>query len=165
MTVTVKVDGQAELEKALFALGSTSTARRVGQRALMVAAEPMVEAIQRFAPKDKMNLDRSIKAQPSNRDRNRDTASVVIGIDGSVNPTVTMARQSNGKRKGPVIDLGVAGYSVMQEFGTPKMAANPFMRPGFDATAALVITRVGATLGSEIEKSAARLAKKQARGG
>ena len=161
MTVTVKVAGLADLEKALFALGSTSTARRVGQRALMVAAEPMVAAIQRFAPKDKMNLDRSVKAQPSNRDRSRDTATVVIGIDGSVKPTVTLARQGQGKRKGPVIDLGVAGYGVLQEFGTEKMAANPYFRPGFDATAELVITRVGLTLGPEIEKSAARLAKKR----
>ena len=63
----IKVEGLAELEKALFQLGSTSTARRVGQRALIAASEPMVAAIKGLAPKDHMNLEMAIQAQPSNR--------------------------------------------------------------------------------------------------
>lgn len=166
MSVSVKVEGLAELEKTLFELGSTSTARRVGQRALIEAAQPMVTAIKRFAPKDEMNLEESVKIQASNRNRNADTAEAVIGIDGSVKPAVARPRQrASSKRQGAAIDLGVSGYGPMQEFGTVKMQANPFFRPGFQAEAAATIVRVGQTLGPEIEKSAARLAKKRARAG
>ncbi len=161
----IKVEGLAELEKQLFQLGSTSTARRVGQRALMEAAKPMVEEIRTLAPKDEMNLAQSVRAQPSNRNRREDTAEVVIGIAGWVKPAVEVPRERASARNKPRIDLGVAGYGPMQEFGTEKMDANPFFRPGFDATAELVIRRVGQTLGPEIEKSAARLAKRQAKAG
>lgn len=158
----IKVEGLAQLEQALFQLGSPSTARRVGQRALIVAAEPMVAAIAALAPKDRHKLDQSIKAQPSNRNRSRDTAEVVIGIDGGVDPAQTKTRKRGA---GQYVDPGVSGYAVIQEFGDAKMAANPFMRPGFAATAEAVILRTGTTLGPEIEKSAARLARKQARAG
>ncbi|PKB19655.1 HK97 gp10 family phage protein [Novosphingobium kunmingense] len=166
MSGLVKVEGLADLEKLLFELGSPSTARRVGQRALLTAAEPMVEAIKGLAPKDEMNLAASVKAQASNRNRRNDVAEVVIGIDGSVKPTTTVPRQrAGGKRKDAVKDLGVSGYGPMQEFGTEKMAANPFFRPGFDATAETVIRRTGTTIGPEYEKAAARLAKRRARAG
>lgn len=161
----IKVKGLAELEKQLFALGSTSTARRVGQRALLEAAKPMVDEIKARAPKDEMNLAESVKAQASNRNRREDTAEVVIGIAGWVKPAVEVPRERANASQKPRIDLGVSGYGPMQEFGTEKMEANPFFRPGFDATAELVIRRVGQTLGPEIEKSAARLAKRQAKAG
>ena len=166
MSGSIKVAGLAELEQALFQLGSASTARRVGQRALLVAAEPMVAAIKGFAPKDKFNLEHAVKAQASNFNRRADTAEVVIGLDGSVKPTVQVARRRNSaKRSGPAIDLGVSGYGPMQEFGTAKMAANPFYRPGFDATAEQVILLTGRTLGPEIEQAAARLARRRAKAG
>lgn len=161
----IKVEGLADLEKTLFALGSTSTARRGGQRALMEAAKPMVQEIAQLAPKDEMNLAQSIKAQPSNRNRREDTAEVVIGIAGWVKPAVTIARAGQGgDGRAERIALGVSGYGPMQEFGTEKMQANPFFRPGFDATAEQVIRLVGVTLGPEIQKSARRLSGKQARG-
>lgn len=160
----IKVEGLADLEKALFQLGSTSTARRVGQRALMTASEPMVDAIKGYAPKDEMNLDQSVMAQPSNANRRDDLAEVVIGIDGSVKPTTSVERKrQSSKRSGPVKDLGVTGYAPMQEFGTEKMQANPFFRPGFDATAEAVIRGVAVPLGAEIEKAAARQARRAAK--
>lgn len=161
----IKVEGLAELEKALFQLGSTATARRVGQRALLKAAEPMVAEIRQLAPRDEMNLAESVMAQPSNRNRRDDTAEVVIGIAGWIKPAVTLPRQKQSRSGRTVrIALGVAGYGPMQEFGTEKMQANPFFRPGFDATVEVVIRRLGTTLGPEIEKSAARLSAKRAKG-
>lgn len=154
----IKVEGLAQLEQALFQLGSTSTARRVGQRALLVAAEPMVDAIRALAPKDKGMLAESVKAQASTKNRSADTAEVVIGIDGSVQPPTVLTRK---RGKGQYRDPGVMGVAVLQEFGDSKMAANPFLRPGFDATAEAVILRAGQTLGPEIEKAAARQARRK----
>lgn len=159
---SIRVEGLAELEKALFDLGSTSTARRVGQRALVEGAAPMVAAIQALAPKDQGDLVQSIKIQPSTRNRSKDTAEAVIGIDSSVQPPVMVTRK---RGKGTYRDPGVSGVAVLQEFGDSQMAANPFMRPGFDATAAGVIINIGRYLGPEIEKSAARLARRRAKAG
>lgn len=165
MTVTVSVDGLADLEKALFELGSTSTARRVGQRALMQAAQPMVDRARANAPDDPntpLGLKQAIAAKPSNRNRSRDTAEVIIGIDWDIEPARDVARKSG---RGTYRDPGVGGNALMQEFGTTKMKAQPFMRPALDAEAENTIRRVGETLGPEIEKSAARLAKRRAKKG
>lgn len=156
--MSIRVEGLAQLEQALFQLGSTSTARRVGQRALLVAAEPMVTAIKAFAPRDKGMLAESVKAQASTKNRSADTAEVVIGIDQSVQPPVVLPRK---RGKGQYRDPGVLGVSVLQEFGDSRMAANPFFRPGFAATAEQVILLTGRTLGPEIEKSAARMARRK----
>lgn len=162
MSLSIEVKGLADLEKALFELGSTSTARRVGQRALLEGAKPMVELAQALAPKDRPLLSRAIAAQASNRNRSKDTAEVVIGIDSSLDPAVWKMRK---RGKGGYRDPGVAGEAVVQEFGTEKMQANPFMRPAFDAEAETLIRTVGLFLGPEIEKAAARLARRQAKAG
>ena len=156
--MSIKVEGLAELEKNLFQLGSTSTARRVGQRSLLIGSEPMVSAIKALAPKDKGMLAESVKAQASTKNRSADTAEVVIGIDQSVQPPVVVSRK---RGKGQYRDPGVMGVAVLQEFGDSKMPANPFFRPGFEATAEAVILRAGQTLGPEIEKAAARQARRK----
>lgn len=151
----------------------------------------MVAAIKALAPDDAATagaLKESIKIQNSsaarlsrgqggfraNLDR-EDAATVVIGIDSSERETVWRARK-RGQRKGKnqarpqrganlgeVKDVGVAGYAVIQEFGSEKMQANPFMRPGFEATAEQVIRGVAVSLKAEIEKSASRLARRTAK--
>lgn len=165
MSVTFKMDGLADLEKALFELGSTSTARRVGQRALMQGAVPMVQRARANAPDDPrtaLGLKEAVAAKPSNRNRSRDTAEVIIGIDWNIEPARDVPRK---RRRGTYRDPGVGGNAVMQEFGTVKMKAQPFMRPAFDAEAENTIARVGEALAVEIQKSAARLAKRRAKKG
>lgn len=162
MTFTIKVEGLAELDQALFELGDALQARNAGKRALMTGAAPMVAAIQRLAPKEQGFLAESVEAQPARRNRG-DLATVLIGINPAVKPTVTVPREEEGQRTGPVEDLGVAGVGPIQEFGTPKMAANPFFRPGFDAEAAATVGRVGDALRPEIEEAARRVERKTAR--
>lgn len=165
MSLTIKVEGLATLEQALFELGSTSTARRVGQRALMEAAEPMVARIKALAPDDPrtpLGLKQAIAAKPSNRNRSSDTAEVIIGMNWDIEPARDVPRKSG---RGTYRDPGVGGNALIQEFGTTKRKAQPFMRPAFDAEAENTIRRVGQTLGPEIEKSAARLARRRAKKG
>lgn len=53
--------------------------------------------------------------------------------------------------------------AITEEFGKYNQAANPYMRPAFDAQAVGTIDRVGEGLWPEIEKTAARRARKLAR--
>lgn len=55
--------------------------------------------------------------------------------------------------------------AVPQEFGTFDQPAQPFMRPAWDATQMKVLDIVKGQLGGEIEKAAARVARKRARNG
>lgn len=164
MSVNVSIKGAGlAAEGALLELGSTSTARRVGQRTLMVAGEPMRALIAQLAPDDPAtspSLRDTVAMKPSNRDRNRDTATVLIGIDPDVQPAVVVQRK---RGKGTYRDPRAAGVSVIKEFGDDREPASPFFRPGFEGQAAATIVRVGQLIGPEIEKSAARLARRRAK--
>lgn len=181
--MTFNISGTRELEKALFDLGSNLSARRIGRKVLTEASRPMVEMARALAPDDPNTpgaLKESIKAQSAknaalnrgegalraNLDRD-EVAGIVIGIDGDLRPHVLKPRKRGvqskrsrrGKRGGMVEDLGVAGYSVIQEFGSKKMEANPYMRPAFDAEAAATIVRSVGILREELRKAAARIRK------
>lgn len=49
--------------------------------------------------------------------------------------------------------LSAAEYSIYNEFGTPKMAARPFMRPAIDEGKAEIQNAVSHTLNIEINKA------------
>lgn len=179
MSVTIKIDSRA-LDKALHDLGNHMQARRIGRKTLTQAGKPMLDLAVALAPDDPNTsgaLKQSIKMQPARKaalgrggagllaELDRDeVVGVVIGIDAEVLPTVMKPRQRGkqtgrerrGKRGGLVEDLGVAGYSVIQEFGSVRMAANPFMRPAFDAEAEGTIRRSVTILEQEIAKAVAR---------
>lgn len=163
----VEFKGGLQLEAALKALGDPKAARRTGARALKLAAAPIVASAEERAPHLSGVLEISIGQQPQRRKRqgNGDVVGVIIGIDGSKKPTVEHPREGNGKRKGPVKDLGVYAYAAFQELGTEKMAANPFLGPAWEAEKDATIQRIGTELWSEISKTAARQARQRAKAG
>lgn len=177
MTISIKIDGALEIQKALEELGDPKIVRRLVRRVIKQAGQPMVEAARNLAPVDEGNLRESIKVEAGKRDRKTpDVTSLVLGIDASVQPAVYYPRQKPRKtptrkfRSGrvPIVatmwrDPGVAGVAWIKEFGTPTKAATPFMRPAFDLEGPATIERFGQLAGPEIEKTAARLAKRRAK--
>ncbi|NJC06516.1 HK97 gp10 family phage protein [Sphingomonas kaistensis] len=57
-----------------------------------------------------------------------------------------------------------AFHAPFVEFGTVKMAADPFLRPAFDANADKMVESLRASLEVEVRKAAVRRAKKLAKG-
>jgi HK97 gp10 family phage protein len=57
-----------------------------------------------------------------------------------------------------------AFHAPFVEFGTVKMAADPFLRPAFDSDAGSMVDRLRQFFGVEVRKAAARKAKKLAKG-
>lgn len=106
--VRVEIEGWEELEAKLKALGEKINAQEVMEEALMAGGVIVQEAITFFAPVDTGQLGGSIEISKKGREKH----SIRIG------PT------------------GAGFYGRFQEYGTSKMAAQPFMRPAFDATAA-----------------------------
>jgi HK97 gp10 family phage protein len=163
--VKVDIKGGRELEAKLRELGNKVTARAVGRRALLKAAEPIRDTAKRLAPDDPATgagqyLPESIKVAPGRRNKG-DRTWALVGIDASVDPAQDKPRQGGGTYRDP----GVAGVSVIQEFGAPaaNVPPHPFMRPSWEHHKAATPQRIVDELGPEIEKAAQRIARKRAR--
>lgn len=178
MKVTFK--GGVELQAALRELGSKVTAKNVGKRALLKAAEPIRDRAKALAPDDPATgigkyLKESIKAAPGKRNRG-DRVWALVGIDADVDPPTYHPRQkaravqTRKFRDGrsPAVatqwrDPGVAGVAGIIEFGRPGVPAKPFMRTAWEAEKAATPDRIATELASEIDKAAARAARKAAK--
>ena len=142
---TVKLIGMRELERALAQLPQ-ATRRRTVQNALRKGGEPIARAARAYVPVDEGNLRESITVSAS------------------------LARSQRGDRGSfaPVemyVGPGQHPQAIMQEFGTYKEPAQPYMRPAWDTMRYTALDLIGAHLGLEIEKTARRVARKAAKGG
>jgi HK97 gp10 family phage protein len=141
----VKVEGLSQLAAALDELPKRA-ARSTLQRVLKKAATPTRDAAQAKAPRLTGSLQKS----------------VVIGT------RLTRRQKSDAKKDGKFfaeIHVGTASrHGIPEEFGTFKDVAQPFMRPAWEANQAGALKIIETELGGEIEKTAARLARKAAKG-
>lgn len=147
MPTFVKFEGGKELERALGALPSKATARNTLQRGLKKAAEPVRDVWQSIAPRLTGHYAESIVVGPSSR--------------------LTSRQKKDAKKEGKFfaeIHIGTSDPAGQQEeFGNVHQPANPSGRPAWDATKDRVLAGLGKFFGSEIEKTAARAAKKAGR--
>lgn len=169
---TVRIEGLRELDDALAQLPK-ATAKNCLRRALQTAAIPIVMAAKIFAPFRSGGLRRSIgvskikftagaagkrafaEAMAGGATRQEAGALAAAANAGADNAGITSA----------VIVIGPARlrYAGMQEFGTVKHGAHPYMRPAWDGHSAEAADLIKAELKTEIDKAAARLARKAAR--
>lgn len=153
-TGSVELSGFRELDETFYELGKTlgkGVLRRVGTKAL----EPMAERARAAVAVRKGFLQRSIHVGTRLARSQRQKPSRIAGggsfrLDAKDDVTVHM---------GP----GQDPAAITEEFGKYNQAPAPFMRPAFDAEAEPTIRRVGDGLWPEIEKTAARRARKLAR--
>lgn len=146
MATFVKLEGGKELARALEELPKT-TARNTLDRGLKKVAKPVQTVWKSLAPKDEGHYAESI----------------IVG------KRLTRPQARDAKREGKhfaEIHVGTADPAGMQqEFGNINHPAQPSGRPAWDATKDNALKDFGTELGKEIEKSAARLAKKAAKFG
>lgn len=152
---SVELEGFRELDDTFYALGKAlgkGVLRRVGRRAL----EPMAEHARASVAVRTGRLKRSIHVGTVLAKSQRAKGPVRIAGTGEF-------------RADPLNDVtvymgpGQDPAAIQEEFGNAHQAADPFMRPAFDAEAVATIKRVADGLWPEIEKTAARRARKLAR--
>ena len=146
----VKLTGFRELEAALGQF-TKSTERGILKRVATQALEPFLEEAKRLVPVDEGTL--------------RD--SLVIGT--SLNRSAKRAERKEPK-DGVRVYAGTASRNaVPREFGALKdgsrerVRAQPYMRPAWDQKQDEVLDRVVDGLKPEIDKTAARVARRAAR--
>ncbi len=141
---TVKVEGLADLERALQLLPKAN-AKAVLRRTLIQAGEPVAKTARALVPREHGYLAESIDVSPK-----------------------LSGRQSKLHTKESPVEMfigpGPDPAAHLQEFGTgPGHQAQPFLRPAWDQHQAEVLDTIANLTWIEIEKTAARLAKKAAR--
>ena len=141
---TVKVEGLADLERALRELPQAN-AKAVLRRTMKQAGEPVAKTARALVPKEHGYLAESI----------------------DVSPKLSSRQATMNNKQSPVemyIGPGTDPAGHLQEFGTgPGHHAQPFLRPAWDQHQTEVLDTIANLTWIEIEKTAARLAKKAAR--
>jgi HK97 gp10 family phage protein len=144
--VIVKIEGLKELDKALGELPK-ATAKATLRRVLVEGGELIASAARRGAPVDEHYLYESIDVSTKLNRRQR-----------------SLHKDESGKMFQEMFVGTNNPAGVQQEFGNEHNAAQPFMRPAWDAKKQDALERITVLLWGEIEKSAQRLARKAAKG-
>jgi HK97 gp10 family phage protein len=141
---SVRVEGLAELEAALAELPK-ATGKNVLKRVLMAAAAPIEAEAAAAAPHFTGRLRRDV-ATGTRLTRRQAGLARKLG------------------RSEVEVHVGVKDPAGIQnEFGNIHQRAQPFLRPAWDANKDGALQTIASQLGEEIEKSAARLARRAAR--
>ena len=169
-----KIEGLKELDAALGQF-SKSTGRGVLKRALVRAGEPIADAARAFAPFESGELKDSI--QVSSRIKNtignaEFSAAMQAGLGIQAARSALRTARRNEKGSFAEVHVGPAQAKtkddaikrIVQEFGSSRQAAQPYMRPAWDSKQGEALDNVKIELAKEITKTAARIAKKKAKG-
>lgn len=154
---TIKLEGFAEFEEQLKALGEGYRSDLIARNTLVKAAKTAMQTVlieaQSMAPIgtkprdernpihmiDTLRLDARI---PSERDKQ---SAYVKDTDAAI--AVVSAKKS--------------AVSLAQEFGTKKIPAQPFLRPALDNNVTQVLTALKSELATVIPEYAKKLAKRK----
>ncbi|MDP2358016.1 MAG: HK97 gp10 family phage protein [Beijerinckiaceae bacterium] len=175
MKMGLGISGFKELDAALGELPK-ATARNALRRVLVMAGQPIAESARQMAPDDPKtfagDLRRSITVSASlkNKVGSSEYAAVMRGggTKGEARAALIDARRAASGGSFAVVYVGPSGkrwgsMGHLPEFGTSKMAAQPYLRPAFDARSSEALNIIRTQLKDQIEKAAARYAKRQAR--
>lgn len=143
MKTILRLDGLEDLDDALTELPK-ATARNVVIRTLKEQGQPIADAGEANAPRDKGHL----------------ADSYTVG-------TKLSRRQKKLHKKESHVEVFVGPTphpkSVQTEFGNAHQAPHPHLRPAWDGNWKRVFEGIKGSLATQIEKARARLARKAAR--
>jgi HK97 gp10 family phage protein len=159
------MSGLRELKAALEELPK-STARRVQERVLLKRAQPVVTTAKAKAPVQFGDLRDSIQATTRRPKGHKTPAARAFAQTRAMGGSTAQARAAS-KAAGPAfvevfIGPGRMPQASLQEFGTSHHPPHPYMRPAWDENKGKVLDGIGKDLWDEINKSAARIAKRKA---
>ncbi|RYE43612.1 MAG: HK97 gp10 family phage protein [Hyphomicrobiales bacterium] len=178
MKVRVKVEGLKQFDASLGEL-SKGAARGVLRRVLRKAGQPMADMASALAPDDPETGAPDLHTSIIVSDRVRNTVgnkefSDVLASGGSTGEAVAAMRDARRAAKGEgsfaEVFVGPAAGSkraaikaIAQEFGSVNHPPHPYMRPAWDAKSGEALDTITREMGGEIDKAAARAARRAAR--
>lgn len=167
MRTTMKVEGLAELQKSL-AQFKKSTQTGILNRVLRKAAKPVEAAAKANAPVDSGELRDSITTEVVRTNAGKAAYADAMRAGASRAEAGQAARAANRAAAGQGASATVrvrakAWYAHFVEWGTRHASAHPFLGVALRHNEGAAVKSIAADLKSEIEKTAARVAKRAAR--
>lgn len=150
MSVTVRLEGFAELERELERLGREATQKASLRRALRKSAEPMAAIAQSMAPRG---------------DTNTLARSVAVSTKLSKRQQGLHRRMFRNDRAAVEMFVGAGPLAAAhtQEFGTINHGPQPFLRPAWDQDRNAMLDRLKAEIWADIQRTVARAERRAAR--
>lgn len=142
-SVTVKIDGLSDLGKRLSTL-SADMQGKVARAATAAGAVVIKNAAIQKAPEDTGNLKRNIIAKRIPKSQTDLSSEHIV--------TVRKGKKTAKQKAAGIRD---AYYASWVEFGTVKMAAQPFLRPAFDQNKETAVDAIKNRLEARIKKAGA----------
>ena len=142
---SVQIEGMDDLRQKLSALVNEATSKREVQSALMFASNPMVKTMKARAPKSEAAYYRYYKGSKK------------LAKSGTLRKAIARKKVKLERSVGVAIYVrSRTFYWYFLEYGTPTMAAVPFLRNSFDNDAQLTLTRFKQKLSENIDKIKAK---------
>lgn len=161
MKVSVKVEGLKELDEALKDLPQ-ATGKNVMRRAAEKALAPVIAAAKTFVPVDHGDLKRSLKVSRKLSKRQAALMRQEYRTEGKA--AVSVFAGPSALPHAHLIEFGTKPrYQKSTGKFVGQVAAQPFMRPAWDAKQNDVLAIFTKEMWTEIEKAAKRQAKKLAK--
>lgn len=156
--IHMEIVGARELEAALMALGQDRLIKATLKRALVDASKPAVATAQRLAPKHTGRMADKIAVSTTLSRRQR------RGSGYKFNPNTAYVWIGSAPRgPGTLAEFGTGPrYQKRNRKFVGAMPAQPFMRPAWEQHKDQILRDFSAALWIQIEKSAKRLARRQA---
>jgi HK97 gp10 family phage protein len=163
MPITITVEGLRELKAALDELPK-ATARNVQQRVLLRRAQPIVAAAKAKVPVRTGALRNAIRATTTRPRGSKPASGRAFAAAGGGAAGRAAAKAAGASAVevfiGPVGRLPQAGQ---QEWGNKNHPPHAYLRPAWDEGKEAVAAGIKADMWIEIQKAAARRAKRQAK--
>ena len=165
--ISLTFEGGPELKAAMEELaefGSKATAKNALKRGLITAAQPMVAMARSLAPKDDLDLERSIEASTRLSRRQKKLAGAVDSWTSQVFVGPDYRRGAHGViQEFGTEERMTEGFLGVGQRSTGRIPPHPFMRPAFDATVEGVFKAFAPMVWEELAKATKRVARKKAR--
>lgn len=173
-SVKFKLEGMDELLEVFNQMVDDfgeKDAKKILKSAVHQSMQPVLMMAKSLAPVDTGALQASLRIE-SRRPTSKDKRSRYIHTTDTIIGTVTTAPGNVLKNRSFHNLHAPAGQRIkqvgipsdaranVQEFGSYKMAAHPFMRPALESQSVLVANSLGTTLGNALEKYKAKQYRK-----
>lgn len=153
MTIRVRFEGGQDLEKALAQLPTLYRRKKAARDALLEGAAPIHEAAQANAPVRSGGPEKRFKiGGGESRVRRRGALKLHVGIGTRLNRS--QARQNRDKMPVEVYVGTRDRAGIKQERGTRFAAAQPWLRPAWDAMKARALEIIKDALWRQISRQA-----------
>lgn len=154
----VKIEGLRELKEALHKLPDELRLKPL-QTAVSQSAKVVQEKAKSLAPIQSGELRDNIVRYKARKYSNKDQVTYHVGMKKEWIAFADNNKNRRAKKVGKKYSRDKIYYWRFHEFGTVKMRAKPFLRPGFESTKTEQLRVMQEILGQSIERISKKLKK------